>query len=727
MASKLPVWGIDVGQCSLKAIKLQVAGDGKADMLAFDLVEHEKTLSQAKEEAVDTAKKSIETFLSRNDLKGSQVVVAVPGQQTLTRFTKMPPVEKKKIPDMVQYEASQQIPFDMDEVVWDYQVFTEDESPDVEVGIFAIRKELIRNYLMQFTDLGIEPVMVQSSPMASYNAARFERPAEDGKSTILLDMGALATDLIVMEGNRIWSRPVPIGGNRFTEALVSAFKISFSKAEKLKKNAAASKHARQIFQAMRPVLADLVSEIQRSIGFYTSTHREADITKVLGMGNAFRLPGLQKFLSQNLQLDVDKLSTFKNINAIAEKTPEFADNTMSFAVSYGLALQGLGMASVNASLLPLEIRRTILWRKKQPWFAASAACLALAAAAMWVGNVSANAKIQDAIGNIGTISPRPVRSLDEANRIVSTGGSGSALERAAQVAGAAEFLKSEYQKVSNQPTGDIGSLQNMAKLPENNVIVPRMINVIYEAFEAAVPEELKEIKDSRSYAEWAKGRTRAERKEAYLQLLQMQYDEKDPADGLSDVKSIGGPGWLITIHGDATLKDGTPGWLDNALVSRLKALGCKPDQGFYFDVVKLKDVGDRPTEGDLNIGQESSSGGRTEGRGGRASRGGRGRVRPGRVAPGVRGGRVPGIGSGFAESEALGPSALQDYLEKVKTTDLLTDESLTTDQRFTIQIIARKKNTPANLVPDEFKDLSKGDQNTKDTADAPEVDEGRRE
>ncbi len=722
MASKLPVWGIDVGQCSLKALKLQVAGEDKVDMLAFDLVEHEKTLSQAKEEAVDIAKKSIETFLSRNDLKGSQVVVSVPGQQTLTRFTKMPPVEKKKIPDMVQYEASQQIPFDMDEVVWDYQVFTEDESPDVEVGIFAIRKELIRNYLMQFTDLDIEPVIVQSSPMASYNAARFERPAEEGKATILLDMGALATDLIVMEGNRIWSRPVPIGGNRFTEALVSAFKISFSKAEKLKKNAAASKHARQIFQAMRPVLADLVSEIQRSIGFYTSTHRDADITRVLGMGNAFKLPGLQKFLSQNLQLDVDKLSTFKNLNALIEKTPEFTDNTMSYAVSYGLGLQGLGMASVNASLLPLELRRTILWRKKQPWFAASAACLALAAAAMWVGNVSANAKIQEAVGADGVISAKPVRTLEEANHIISSGGTGSALERAEQVAGAAEFLRSEYQKISSQPTGDLSSLQNMAKLPENNVIIPRMLDVVYQAFEDATPEEVKEIEDPKSYASWARGQKRSERKEVWLQLLQMTYDPKDPASNLSDeVKTAGGPGWFIKIHGDTTLAEGTAGWLYDALVSRLENLGRKPGQGFYFDIVKLSNIGDRPTEGTIVVEQESTS---SRGRGGRGVRGGR---RPGQ-RPGALGPtRGRGVGPSISDNESPAASALEDYLEKVNKMDLLTDESLTTDQRFTVEIVVRKKDTPTNLIPDEFKADDAGNAAAKDAPADPYATQERRE
>src|SRR5207253_10733120 len=113
-------------------------------------------------------------------------------------------------------------------------------------------------------------------------------------------------DLIIADGESVWLRSVPIGGNNFTEALVKSFKLNFAKAEELKRNAQTSKYARQIFQAMRPIFADLVAEIQRSTGFYSSVHRDSRIKKVLSLGGTFKLPGLQKYLQQNLQLDVER-------------------------------------------------------------------------------------------------------------------------------------------------------------------------------------------------------------------------------------------------------------------------------------------------------------------------------------------------------------------------------------------------------------------------------------
>ena len=180
MAASYSVWGIDVGKCALKALKVRMASDGRTEILAHDYVEHSRILSQpdADDDALITA--ALEKFLSRNDITNDRVVVSVPGQHTLARFSKLPPVEPKKIPDIVRYEADQQIPFDMDEVIWDYQTFQEEDAPDIEVGIFAMKRELIHAYLLHFENAGIEPMLVQSAPLALYNGALFDGVLGDG-------------------------------------------------------------------------------------------------------------------------------------------------------------------------------------------------------------------------------------------------------------------------------------------------------------------------------------------------------------------------------------------------------------------------------------------------------------------------------------------------------------------------------------------------------------------
>ncbi|MCG3181706.1 MAG: hypothetical protein BIFFINMI_04105 [Phycisphaerae bacterium] len=398
MASTSAVWGIDVGQCALKALRVQLSPEGNVEVTHFDIIEHPKILSQPDADADQLVRNALDKFLSRNDITGCKVALSVPGQSSFARFIKLPPVERKRVPEIVQFEAVQQIPFDIEEVEWDYQIFESPTSPDLEVGIFAMRKELVLQHLANFTMQGIEAEIVQLAPLALYNMMAYDQQVANKGATILIDVGAENTDLVISDGDRIWLRSIPTGGNNFTESLVKAFKLSFSKAENLKRTAATSKYARQIFVAMRPVFGDLVSEVQRSIGFYTSLNRDAEITRVLCLGNAFRLPGLQKYLEQNLNTETVRLNAFNRLKPTDTiNAPAFTENVLSFGVAYGLGLQGLGQAPIQSNLLPFTIVRQRNWRAKRPWFAASAAVMALGLGVASYSAASANRKINQSL------------------------------------------------------------------------------------------------------------------------------------------------------------------------------------------------------------------------------------------------------------------------------------------------------------------------------------------
>lgn len=370
-------WGIDIGNRALKAIRLSPGPDGlKVD--DFDIVEHEQILSNSGDNRESLVTSALANFVQRHELKGAPVAIGVSGQASFARFIKLPPVEPKKIPEIVRFEAIQQIPFPLDEVEWSYQLFQDPQSPDVEVGIFAMRKELVSQHIKYFTDMGLNVQVVQMNPLAVYNGMYHDQRIKG--TTMIVDLGAENTDLIIAEGETIWLRSIPIGGNNFTETLVKSFKLKWDKAEKLKREAATSKYGRQILQQMKPIFNDLVSEIQRSIGFYASTHREARIARVLALGGTFRLPGLQKYVQQNLQVEVHRIDRLGGgAPTDARVATLFNENILSAVSAYGLAIQALDQARINSSLLPMKIRRERLWREKTKWFGAAAAVFVAAA------------------------------------------------------------------------------------------------------------------------------------------------------------------------------------------------------------------------------------------------------------------------------------------------------------------------------------------------------------
>lgn len=397
MAKSGAVWGIDIGNCAIKALRCRAheKDDNRVVVEAFDYIEYPKILTQPEADREELVREALATFVSRNELKGDRVAIAVPGQSGLSRFVKLPPVEAKKIPDMVRYEARQQIPFALEDVVWDYQALAGGNQEDgyaleTEVGLFAMKRDQVHRAIRPLTEAGIEVDYIQLAPLAIYNFTCFDRmnnmidaepfdPANPPKWIMVLSFGTETTDLVVTNGYRLWQRNIPIGGAHFTRALTKELRLTFTKAEHIKRNAAKAEDKKAIFQAMRPVFSDLVSEIQRSTGFFMNNNKNAEISQILGIGNPMRLPGLQRYLAQNLDQEVIVPDEFAGLlGGSVTAAPQFQANQLSFGEAYGLCVQGLGIGQLKTNLLPEEIRTERLIKHKKPWTVAAAALLLLA-------------------------------------------------------------------------------------------------------------------------------------------------------------------------------------------------------------------------------------------------------------------------------------------------------------------------------------------------------------
>lgn len=392
MAKQNAVWGIDIGQCALKALRCTWDADGQTVVAdKYDLIEYPKILSQPDSEPEELIKDALEEFLSRNEVIGDRVAISVSGQAGLSRFFKPPPVEIKTLPDIVKYEVKQQIPFPIEDVIWDWQqlggVVVEGRAIDAEVGLFAMKREAVYRALRPFDDIGVEIDIVQLSPLSIFNVVCFDQiknlpdpelfdPDNPPPSVVVLSMGTDTTDLIVTNGIKLWLRNIPIGGNHFTKQLSREMKLTQAKAEHLKKNARVSENPKAIFKAMRPIFNDLVNEVQRSLTYFQSIEKSAELSEIILLGNAAKLPGLRQFLNKQLEIDIAKISAFNKLSGgDVTAQPTFSNNLLSFAPCYGLCIQGLKESRIDTNLLPQEIVVERIIRAKKPWVLASVGLL----------------------------------------------------------------------------------------------------------------------------------------------------------------------------------------------------------------------------------------------------------------------------------------------------------------------------------------------------------------
>lgn len=474
------IWAIDIGNNSLKALYLSTER-GVVEVVGYDNIRHGKILSgdnitdAEREELIAI---SLRKLVTKYDMSMDEIAIAVPSQNSFARFVNLPPVEAKRIPEMVQFEAVQQIPFGINDVQWDWQLMTEADSPEIKVGIFAIKNDVVNTALQPFTREDIEISYVQMAPMALYNYLLHDRPdlvASDIQATVVINVGAGNTDLVVCTPSAVWQRCILIGGNTFTKAIADTFRLNFEKAEKLKRTAPVSKYARQIFQAMRPVFTDLASEIQRSLGFYSSSNPNTKVVKIIAMGGGTKLRGLLKYLQQTLQIPVERPDSFKRLAIGAGVSqPKFHENVSDFGIVYGLALQGLGLAKIESNLLPRTITRSRAWASKGRYFIA-AACLLLAVSLLNFARTGWDKMNYD--------KNKPLRA-----RI------GNLINNAAQATDRLDVIENDISQYNE-------AIEKEFKLFEHRDIIPKL----HETIITALPNKENNPEQARLYEAFTKG------------------------------------------------------------------------------------------------------------------------------------------------------------------------------------------------------------------------------
>jgi len=366
-------WGIDIGDSAVKAIKVRKVGDS-AVVQDFRTIPCESRGEEAHADHEYRIRSAMETLQQEVKLQGARIVVSMSGRDVFPRFIPLPPVEKKRIPEIVRYEARTQMPFPIEEVIWDYQPLCSEPIPgeEIEVGIFAIKRGTVYSFLNALQLAKLTPDIVEIAPLALYNYLMYDRSIDVG--TVAIDIGSGTTDLVIIDGERFWIRNVSISGSDITRSLQEKYQISFEEAENLKRRASESKQADKVFGAMRPILDDLIGEVQRSIGYYKAQTRNVRIEQVILLGNAFNLKGLAEYFQANLDYDVSLLSGLQRVKT--GNSASFERELPSYAVAIGLALQGLGLAKVNIDMMPRDIVRQRALRAKVPFVAAAVALLA---------------------------------------------------------------------------------------------------------------------------------------------------------------------------------------------------------------------------------------------------------------------------------------------------------------------------------------------------------------
>ncbi len=328
-------------------------------------------------------------------LAAGPVNYALPSQSVFARYLGLPGSTPEDLNQIIAFEAQQNIPFPIDEVVWDYQALGQPVDGKVNVVLLAIKTDLLEAVNQAVESNGLEPKTIDVAPLALLNALRYNYSDLPG-CTLLIDIGSRTTNLIFSEGDKAYTRSIPVGGNAITAAIAKEFGQSIEAAElaKVEKGFVSLGGAyaepddelvARISKLARTTLTRLHAEIARSISFYRANQGGTQPLRVYLAGGAAGMPYIVEFFSEKLQMPIEFFNPFRNVSiASTVDTQLLATKAHAAGEVVGLALRELGNCPIETNLRPPSVVQAQSLAKRKPFLIAASLVLFLALAQWWV-------------------------------------------------------------------------------------------------------------------------------------------------------------------------------------------------------------------------------------------------------------------------------------------------------------------------------------------------------
>lgn len=329
----------------------EVVSDRNGSPLLRQLSSMELGIDPSKSaEFFPAVQQSVETLVRSSGIKLGPATICLGGPAVFTRIVKIPQSDPRLVKQMVGYEAQQAIPA-IDEACWDFQLFPSGSGGDLEAMILAIKKDSIEEIIVATAKAGLLVDFVELAPAATINAFRYNYP-EIQTATLILEMGARATNIIIVEGSKIFCRIVPLGGASVTQAIATDLQESFAGAETLKKakgfvhpggsyEEPSDEITGRISKLSRGVITRLHTEVERSITFYRSQQGGSRPAQALLAGGGAELGLIDFFFKEKLKIAVQYFQPFRRLSVEGGLTMEVGNDFPRWTCLAGAAIRAL--------------------------------------------------------------------------------------------------------------------------------------------------------------------------------------------------------------------------------------------------------------------------------------------------------------------------------------------------------------------------------------------------
>ena len=342
-----PLIGLDISSTSIKLVELS---QGSNKELRLERYASEPlprgAVADGNIENIDQVAETIRRVLMKSGTKIRKVSLAMPSAAVITKKIILSGGASEASLEMqVESEASQYIPFALDEVRLDFCVIgpAANSEGDIEVMLAASRKEKIEDRVAVAEVAGLKAEVMDIDAYAARAAvARIVAQSDnEGKDKIiaLFQMGAKVTHIsVVLNEQTVYEREQAFGGNQLTQEIVRSYGLSFEEAELKKKNGELPDG--YVEDVLNPFLESAALEVTRAIQFFFTSTPYTRVDQIYLAGGCVVLPGLLDMVAGRTKISTAVISPFKGMELSPNvKEKQLRSEAPSFLVACGLAMR----------------------------------------------------------------------------------------------------------------------------------------------------------------------------------------------------------------------------------------------------------------------------------------------------------------------------------------------------------------------------------------------------
>ena len=252
-----PLFGLDIGKGSLKAIQLSLEGTASPHLVGYGTASFDEAAVNegviVKPELIAEAAK---TLFSKNligDITSRRAALTIPSYRTFARSMQLPALNSHELAEAVRLEAEQYIPLSLDQLYLDYSVLSQSKE-GTEILAVAVPRNIVDSYMELAAIMGVEPVLVESTMNAI--GRLFARDKQSDVPSVIIDFGSISADISIYDHGIVTTGTVDGGGQSFNNAIEKVLGVSSAEANiiKTKYGLGRSRRQSEIQSALEPIL-----------------------------------------------------------------------------------------------------------------------------------------------------------------------------------------------------------------------------------------------------------------------------------------------------------------------------------------------------------------------------------------------------------------------------------------------------------------------------------------